>query len=332
MDVKFAKLSNHAENFSNPKNSVFEMKGQKGLCCLVEGQNLPKEDNERTVAKITKILVESYMKRPSLTKEAMDAIFELCNNGMMVNQSPQYPAAAYVGAVFFLKDKFVCAVMGDVVIFHFVDGILTNVFTQDDGESRFLGNPRYVGPKVSDVQSFPKGDNTFLICSGKFASSFSEQDIEYSLSRATHTTVKGKKNITEVKCESWLRNLWDNIDNMNDDEEYSAIALNLPAKKKSKKLIIIIIAIAAALLIAFGVLTMTRMRQRPPQPQDGMGGPDGFSQVGPNGETAPAPPQGEPPAPPTRPPMEDGNALNQNAPAAYDYEFTAFDFSGDLTV
>lgn len=304
MEINVSKISNHAQNPNNPDNSVFEMKGQKGLGCLVEGYNTPKEGGNSVESKVTRILVESFMKRPALSNEAMANIFERANNGLMVTQSPQYPSYAAASAIFFLKNKFVYATAGDNVIFHFVDGKLADVFCCDPGEEpQYLGVPGYAQPKIGDVATFSKGTHTFLICSAAFANAMDEGLLEGSLSANTHFTDKGKQKLAEVKCDRWLRELKDNINGYhNSNDNYSAIAFSIPPRKKSKLLLIIII-IVAVLVIAGGFF-LFGARRKPPQ----QGGPQQGQEemLGPNGERPPAPPAGakpgdEQPAPPTRP-------------------------------
>lgn len=305
MDIKVSKISNHAQNPNNPDNSVFELKGQKGLGCLAEGYNTPKDGAYSAESKITRILVESYMKRPSLSGEAMNNIFERVNSGFMVTQNPQYPSYASAAAVFFLKNQFVYASAGDNVIFHFVNGRLADVFCCDPGEEpQYIGNPGFSGPKVGEAVQFSKGTHTFLICSAAFANAMNEELLEGSLSACTHYTEKGKQRLADVKCDRWLSELRDNISGYNGTENYSAIAFSIPPKKKSKLLLIIIIA-AIVLLLVGAFFFAGGARRRPPQ-----GGPDqGQEQMlGPNGERPPAPPAGaqpgQQPDPPTRPPQQ----------------------------
>lgn len=308
MDIKSAKISNHARDFFNPENSMVEIKGQRGVICLANGINVPKAEGQSMPSKVTRILIESFMKRPSLGTEAMDAIFKLSNNGVLVTQSPQYPSFASASGVFVLKNKFVFATAGDNVIFHFVDGMIKTVFSGGE-DSVSLGNTRFASPKVSEQMTFSRGTNTFLICSRKFAESFSEQTLEEALARATRTTQNGKAQVTEVDCDRWLKELWDMIKNLDDREEYSAVAASFPEKKKPKKGLIIGIIIGAVILIgvaAFFIMgTIRRSNAQPPEPpkQESMTEPlyapgewNATPPTGPRGETAPVPE-----APPTKP-------------------------------
>lgn len=302
MDINVSKISNYTQN---PDNSVFEMKGQKGIGCLVEGYNTPKDGGYSPESKVTRILVESFMKRPAVSYEAMSAIFERANNGLMVTQSPQYPSYASASAVFFVKNNFVYATAGDNVIFHFVNGRITDVFCNDPGEEpQYLGVPGYTAPKVSEQVPFSKGSHTFLICSRSFADALNEDILEGALAANTFVSQKGKQTIADVKCDRWLRELSDNIHDFNNpSSSYSAIAFSMPPKTKSKLLLIIII-IALAVLIGVGFFIAGGARKRAMGPGPGQGQEE---MLGPNGERPPSPPEGanpgEQPEPPTRPPL-----------------------------
>ena len=299
MDLKCAKISNHANNIMNPDNAIAVIQGQRGVACLACGVNLPKADSQSAPANIANIITESFMKRPALRQEAYDGIFRRANDRLLLDQSPQFPAQASTSAVFFLKNKFVMATAGDNVIFHFVNGVLQQVFTGDMGADPVnLGHVRYSAPKTSEELTFGKGENTFLICSRKFAQAFTENQIEEALLRATHTTQKGSKTISEVQCDRWLRALWDNIGGMNDADDYSAIAFTLPAKKKSAKTLVIVIVVAlllaAAIFFGLGFIKRANGGPNPPAPPSQNQDVDynnAERPVGPNGETPPDPPK-----------------------------------------
>ena len=307
METNFAKISNHAKNVLNPENSMVELKGQKGVACLACGVNTPKTEGQSMPSKVTRIVIESYMKRPSLSTEAMDSIFKLANNGVLVTQSPQYPSFASTACVFMLKNKFVFASAGDNIIFHFVNGVIRNVFAGAAGDEPIcLGNTRFSAPKVSEQLGFAKGENTFLICSKKFADAFSDAELEEALARATHVSGSGKSQKKEVKCDRFIKDLYDSIGRKDDADDYSAVAFTLPEKRKSTKTLIIALIIALVVLVAafFAIGFFTRGRG-PQPPQEGAPGmtepmfPPGqggmVPPTGPHGETAPSPP--------TRPPM-----------------------------
>lgn len=351
MDIKTAKLSNHTNNPSNPDNAQFEMKGQKGVCCLVEGYHTPNLAEKSIGTKVLSIIVPSFMKRPSLSGEAMNAIFERANSGVLTEQTPQYPTIASASAIFFIKNKFVYASAGDNVIFHFVNGKIVDVFSCDPGEEPpCLGLPDYSSPRISDPIAFGKGENTFLICTRQFAESISDETLEETLAQSTHYTQKGNKRISDVKCDKWLKALKGELPDFNGDNQYSAIAVSMPAKKKKPVWVIILIAVLAliaALLIANFAFRLPIFSfifrsggPGPGQGGPGQGGPEGNGEVivGPNGETTPMPPQGgpgqggqpgQPPVPPTRPPQGSGE-MNQNASADSGFDYTAYEIIGDI--
>lgn len=303
MELKCAKISNHASNKANPNNAVLEMKGQKGVCTLACGINMPKADAETTPAKIAGIITESFMKRPSLSTEASDAIYKRANDRVLLDQSPQYPACVSASSIYMLKNKFVMATAGDNVIFHFVNGQLRQVFAGDMGnDPLYLGHVRYSSPKTGEAVTFGKGTNTFLICSKKFAQALNEEIISNELIRATHVSQKGSKQVSEVKCDRWLKALWDNLGRINPNDDYSAIAFSLPEKRKSTKTLVIgiVIAVVVAVLafLAVGFFTHPKKPDQRQQMQQGQeGDPNTYEkEVGPNGEL--------PPDPPTRPATE----------------------------
>lgn len=306
MDIKCAKISNQDKNKLNPKTAEGVFKGQRGVCCLSCGVNAPKDDPQAAAEKVTEIIVESYMRRPALSVEAADGIFARANDRVLLAQSPEFPSCVSSSAVFILKNKFMYASAGNNVIFHYVDGVLKEVFTgSNSNDPEYLGNPRFASPKTSEQFTMGKGENTFLICSAKFASSVSEEIIEETLKRSTHVSQKGNAKNTEVKCDRWLKALYDQIPNKKPADDYSAVALSVPAKKKSTKKLVIGIIIAVVLLVAaflaVGFFTRGRGPQPPQEGEPGMTQPlnaPGMNQerpTGPNGEVAPDPP--------TRPPQ-----------------------------
>ena len=302
MEIRSASISNHPNNNINARSVV---KGQRGVCCLSCGIRMPKAADQSTPAKVTEIVVESFMRRPALSAEATDGIYRRANDRVLLNQSPQYPSFVSTNAVFFVKNKFIFATAGDNVVFHFVNGVLKNVFKgSPDRDALCLGNLSFSSPKVSGEIPFGKGENTFLLCSGKFAAAFSENQLEQALIRATHVTQKGKKTISQVNCSAWLKALWDELGYaVNSPDEYSAVAFTLPTKRKSTKALVIGIVAAVIFLLvaflAFGFFTRSKGPKAPAPLQQGQEGdmlpPDQNTDrpVGPNGET--------PPDPPTRP-------------------------------
>ena len=141
-------------------NARCHLKGRTGVCCLSNVYNVAKDTDPRVYAKPTKIVMESFFKRPSLNDQAMEGIMNVLKDGMLVEQSYHYRTEAEVGAVFFMGDHFRVVQAGDVVVLHFVDGMLLNpeVLSDSDAHPR-LGSEDYEGAETKDAEEFGHGEN-----------------------------------------------------------------------------------------------------------------------------------------------------------------------------
>ena len=267
------------------------MSGQKAVCCFADVHNLPKA-KERTPTKLTRIFVDSFMKRPSLSKKAADAIFEFANSGVLVEQTPQSSVNADASCVFILKNKYMFATVGKSVIYHLVDGKVKETFApHTDPNESFLGNVRYCPPETSEPAVFEPGEHTFLICSKKLAERITNELLEEAFLQSIDPEWDdNKKNSKErINLKNWLEAIMNNYDNnyspyIEEEEEVSAVAANLPPKKKKgKTALIIIITAIIALAIGFGAGFFTGAKSGAQKARDE------FAQNAPEGMT---PPQG----------------------------------------
>ena len=247
-------------------NAKCHLKGRTGACCLSNVYNVAKDTDPRVFAKPTKIVMESFFKRPSLNDQAMEGIMNVLKDGMLVEQSYHYRTEAEVGVIFFMGDHFRTAQTGDVVVLHFVDGMLLNPeVLQESGNPR-VGSDDYEGAKVSEAEEFGHGENTFLVCSREFAAAISEQVLEDELARASYT-IDEKRNITSYDCNRWLKALREIYEETHLGKEYTAIAFSIPTKRQRPGkgiLIIAIIVIAVILLIFFALGALRRGKGGPP--------------------------------------------------------------------
>ena len=268
MDTRCAKINSRAKK---AENAQAEMKGGRGVCSLVDSRNTPKTEEVSLAGKVNKIIVESYMKRPSLKEDAIKTLYRFVNNGVLVSQSPMYPCSASVSTILLLKNKYAFATAGDNVIFHFVNGILNEVFEcNTDSSAVCVGTQNFMEPTISELHTFSQGENTFLMCTKNFADVLDEDILEETLAKATHTKIIHNQEVNEIKCDRWLKMLSEYAHDISKEESYSAIALTVPEKRKKPKWVAVLIAVILALIIGFfGFGALGKMR----------GGPNG----GPNG-------------------------------------------------
>ena len=257
------------------RNAMSQAHGRRGVCCLSTARNMPKENLEKTSAKPTKIVIESFMRRPSLNDEAMSGIMGLANDGILVEQSANYRTEADLGAMFFIGDQFRIARAGDIVILHFVNGMLLNPEElRAPGDRPSIGSLDYSSPETEEISDFGHGENTFLFCTRSFAEVMTEELLEDTLQRSI-LTVDEKHGITTCDCTRWLKMLREIYEEAHTGKEYTAMAASIPPKKKrpgSRKTIIwIVVLIILAVLVFFALGALRRGPGGPGGPQGGPG-------------------------------------------------------------
>ena len=290
-----ARYSNYLSPDYDPPGIRSESKGKNGVGILAIGYNEPK-GQESLGGKVTRVVIEHYMRRPTLKEEGLQKITEFAHDAICVQQAPGYQAECALGILMTQGDQFRWIVAGDVRIMHFLNGQL---MTENKGNAPRLGSGKTKEmPEVLEATSLQKGENSFLICSESFVQYVREAEIENALSMAEN-------------AEEWLRILKDLYeDRCRDGEPFALMTVFMPQKRKwlSRKAVIAII-IAAVVLCAGIFVAMGAMRrkngpgpgQRPPQMEQG--GPGMEPTQPPEPE---APPEGQgggaPGEQPTRPP------------------------------
>ena len=64
-----------------------EERGKNCICVMALGRNELKDSNP-IGAKVAQVMIENYLRRPSLKDEAISHLMEFGNNAVMVAQSP----------------------------------------------------------------------------------------------------------------------------------------------------------------------------------------------------------------------------------------------------
>lgn len=276
--MEIAKYSSFVPSDAEHQNIQCVTKGKNSIAVLAVGYNEPK-GQETLATKVTRVLVEHYMRRPSLKEEALQKITEFAHDAICVQQAPGYQAECAMGVLMAQGDQFRWITTGDTRIFHFVNG---QVMESNSGTSPRLGNGREKEmPEVLPATEFKKGENSFLLCSASFTKYVREDEIENALSLSESP-------------EEWLRTLRNLYEDRSQGEPYALLTVFMPEKRKrlSKKAVIAII-VALVVLVVGGFLALGAMRRK--------NGPQGPG--GPGTEpTRPPMEQSGPGAEPTRPP------------------------------
>ena len=273
--LQMAKLSSAGEEV---QNAHAEAQGRKGVCCLSTAHGAPKEKQEKVMGKPSKIFIESFMRRPSLSDEAASGIMGLVNDSILVEQSAYYRTEAEMAAMMFIGDQFRIVRAGDIVVLHFVNGMLLNPEELEGPSDRpALGSLDYSEPDTEALSEFGHGENTFLFCTRSFANTLTEELLEDTLQRSVKT-VDEKRGVTTCDCARWLKVLREIFEEAHTGEEYTVMAVSIPPKKErpgSKKIIMwVVIAIVAALLIFFVLGAFRRGPGAPGGPGGQQGAPD----------------------------------------------------------
>ncbi len=269
------------------QNAQTQLHGRKGVCSLCDVRNVPTEEQNRVGSKPVKIITESFFRRPSLSDEALNGLVGLVKDGILVEQLPHYRAEADVGVLAFVGDRYRVIRAGDIVVLHFVDGMLLNPEELEPHPDRpAIGSAEYnrsESVEITELAEFGHGENTFLFCTRGFAEAMTEELLEDSLQRSVYT-INEKHNVTAYDCKRWLKVLREICEEAGTGKEFTAMAVSMPAKRKrpgSKKKIILICVAVVALIAVF--LVLGALKRGPGGGPGGPGGPGG----GPGGPGGP---------------------------------------------
>lgn len=276
MDI--ARFSNFIRPDSDPDFIRGDAKGKNAIGVMAIGENEPK-GQEDIGGKITKMMIEGFMRRPSMKDEAFQKLTEFAHDAIAAQQNQDYMVTCSVGMVATVGGSYRWMCAGDVRIFHYVNGQMMH----ESGNAPELGlknGQKKDRPEVCAETAFGEGENNFLICSGSFARTVPEAEIEDALAAAEN-------------AEGWLKALKALYEERGGEEPYALMTIFVPQKRKrlsKKAVIIIIIAVVVLAVGAFFALGAAKRKNAPP---GGQGGP---------GQNPPRQEQGAPGAPPTEPP------------------------------
>lgn len=267
-----ARYSSLYESSFDPGHVKSAERGKNFVCVLADGINEPR-GKVSVGSKVTRIIIENYLRRPSLRDEAISKILEFADNGVMITQTPAYRVQCATAALMISKNCFRWIQTGQVSLFHFVDGQVVHASDMDAHPP--IGAGETTGDVASAVYTLGEGENSFLVCSDSFAKYVHPGEMEKALSAAD-------------SAEQWLAMMKGLYEDRSQGEPYSIMTVFVPSKRRRFMKKGIVIALVALLLVAavfFGLGAMRR-GQGGPGPGPGMGGP----QDGPNAPTHPPEP------------------------------------------
>ena len=306
MDI--ARYSNFITPDFDPENIKGQSKGSNSIAVMALAYNEPK-GQEGLGKKVADVVLEHFVRRPTLKDEGLQKITEFAHDAICVQQSPGYAAECDLAIVMTQGSKFRWINAGGARVYYFLNG---QIMEKTEGKTPRLGNgaEKEMPEGIAETE-FQKGENSFLLCSESFAAVVSEADMENALASAD-------------SAEDWLKALKALYEDRA-GEPFALMTVFMPQKRKrlSKKAWIAIIVAAVLVIGAIVFFAMGAGRRRQPGgPGEGPGQP-GMEQQGGPGQKPTRPPKGEgmegeeptePPAPGQGPGAEGGPGQKPTKP------------------
>ena len=197
--MECARYSNYLNQGFDPDNVRCETKGSNSIAVMALTYNEPK-GREGLGRKVTEVVLQHYMRRPSLKEIGLQKMTEFAHDAVCVEQSPGYAAECDLAVLMTQGNKFRWVCTGGSRIFYFLNG---QIMDSSSGRTPRLGNGREKEmPDVLQETEFTKGENSFLICSDTFCKYVREAEMENALaaSDSAEEWLQALKNLYEDRC------------------------------------------------------------------------------------------------------------------------------------
>ncbi|MBQ6324644.1 MAG: hypothetical protein IJI26_01085 [Clostridia bacterium] len=173
------------------------------------------EDSEYS-SRVTRSVIDNYMKRPSLADRAIGTIATMANNDLMMMQGGTEAAQMFDAAFAFIDQGRVrFFISGGSAAYHFEDGKLLH--RSDPSEASLIGSGVRYTPRLEPAFEMGKGKTVILTASRCLAATVSDEALEESLKGAETP-------------EDWMERLKALV---GQDKQFCAIAAFLPTEKPS---------------------------------------------------------------------------------------------------
>lgn len=162
-----------------------------------------------------KLMIDTFMKRPSLEDRAMEGIAQFVNEHLSSSQKENRyeDGICAFAAVFILRGKARWLTGGGSMVYHFADKQLIRYSQCVDAPP--LGMSAQYNVELEDAFDLTEGENAFLVCSKEMAKQTPPELLERTLQNAD-------------SAEDWLQAI---VSEIGESRQYCASAMILPAKK-----------------------------------------------------------------------------------------------------
>lgn len=171
------------------------------------------EDSEYS-SRVTRSIIDNFMKRPSLEDRAIRTIATMANNDLMMlrgeNETPPTFDAAFA---FINQGQARFLISGGSAAYHFVDGKL--IHRSAPGEAELIGSGTRYNPRMEAPFEIGQGKIVFLTASRCLAAAVSDEALEESL-------------VGVENPESWMERLKALV---GEEKQFCTIAAFLPSQR-----------------------------------------------------------------------------------------------------
>ena len=239
MRVDFAQYT-PLECFDNIK---CEQRGKHNVFVLANGMNEPKE--KRIIAsKICRVIIESFMKRPSLKEVAFEKLVEMANSAVFASQNPNFRIQCEYLMLCLCGNKAKWIRNGDVTLLHYANGELVSRTEREP--HTVLGEELHVDADIYETETLGKEDHYLIAFTGNLEEKLSVNAITKHVRNA-----ESAAGLQGMLLRQYASN--------GGEDKVSMITLHLPPRKKSIWTILLLLLVAA-LVIFFVIGALGRMR------------------------------------------------------------------------
>ncbi len=150
---------------------------QGPLVVLVAATESGTDEDSEHAGRVARVMIDYYIRRPSLEDVAMNGITKECNNGLFALHERDSLVCCDTAALFVLEDAARFFISGDSFACHFKDRKLVRETSNEPYP--LLGEKSKYKPRLEPMFPLEEADNVFLIASNKLRESVtSEQMME----------------------------------------------------------------------------------------------------------------------------------------------------------